>query len=299
MTATITANCKRRRLTATPLSGRVTGLRAIRRAPPRVQRRLGWVAVGGTTLITGGAGYIGMLAAEQLLEAGHEVRVLDSLLHGQEDLAASLRERGVELIAADVRDAAARGEALRGADAVVHLAAIVGDPACALDPEAAQAVNVDASMALIEDAAAAGVSRFVMASTCSNYGRMADPTVPINETACSPRCRSTPSRRWRSRRRCSRSTRRRSRSPACASPPSTASRRGCASTSPSTSSRATCGRTAGSRCSASSSGGPTSTSATPRAGSAPCSRRRPSWSPARSSTSATRPRTTASSTSWS
>jgi len=43
--------------------------------------------VAGTTLITGGAGYIGMLAAEQLLEAGHEVRVLDSLLHGQEDLA--------------------------------------------------------------------------------------------------------------------------------------------------------------------------------------------------------------------
>ena len=72
--------------------------------------------MGGTTLITGGAGYIGMLAAEQLLEAGHEVRVLDSLLHGQEDLAASLRERGVELIVADVRDGAARGEALRGAD---------------------------------------------------------------------------------------------------------------------------------------------------------------------------------------
>ena len=138
--------------------------------------------MGGTTLITGGAGYIGMLAAEQLLEAGHEVRVLDSLLHGQDDLAASLRERGVELIAADVRDGAARGEALRGADHVVHLAAIVGDPACAIDPEAAQAVNVDASMALIEDAAAAGVSRFVMASTCSNYGRMADPATPIDET---------------------------------------------------------------------------------------------------------------------
>src|SRR3954447_4932 len=122
-----------------------------------------------------------MLAAEQLLEAGHEVRVLDSLLHGQEDLAESLRERGVELIVADVRDGAARSEALRGADHVVHLAAIVGDPACAIDPEAAQAVNVDASLALIEDAAAAGVSRFVMASTCSNYGRMADPTVPVTE----------------------------------------------------------------------------------------------------------------------
>jgi nucleoside-diphosphate-sugar epimerase len=133
----------------------------------------------GTTLITGGAGYIGMLAAEELAEAGHEVRVLDSFLHGQQALAEGLR---AELIAGDIRDADARAEALRGADNVVHLAAIVGDPACARDPETAQAVNVDASLALIDDAAAAGVSRFVFASTCSNYGRMDDPTVPITET---------------------------------------------------------------------------------------------------------------------
>ena len=63
----------------------------------------------------------------------------------------------------------------------MHLAAIVGDPACALDPETAQAVNVDAALALVHDAARAGVERFVFASTCSNYGRMADPTVPITE----------------------------------------------------------------------------------------------------------------------
>ncbi len=135
----------------------------------------------GRTLITGGAGYIGMVLAEELLAAGHEVRVLDSLLHGQEGCAHALRERGVEVMVGDVRDGGARSEALRDAEGVVHLAAIVGDPACARDPEAAQAVNVDASLALIADAAAAGVSRFVMASTCSNYGRMADPTVPVTE----------------------------------------------------------------------------------------------------------------------
>jgi nucleoside-diphosphate-sugar epimerase len=136
----------------------------------------------GTTLITGGAGYIGMLVAEELLEAGHEVRVLDSLLHDQQRCADALRAQGVELIVGDVRDGGARSEALRGADNVVHLAAIVGDPACARDPDTAQAVNVDASFALVEDAAAAEVSRFVFASTCSNYGRMDDPTVPITET---------------------------------------------------------------------------------------------------------------------
>jgi nucleoside-diphosphate-sugar epimerase len=65
---------------------------------------------------------------------------------------------------------------------VVHLAAVVGDPACARDPELSQEVNVDAAHALVSDAQAAGVSRLVFASTCSNYGRMTDPTVPIDES---------------------------------------------------------------------------------------------------------------------
>jgi nucleoside-diphosphate-sugar epimerase len=133
------------------------------------------------TLITGGAGYIGMMLAAELLEAGGEVVALDSLLHGQADRAAELRERGVRVVEGDIRDPAARADALTGADAVVHLAAIVGDPACARDPELAREVNVDAAKALAEDAGRAGVERFVMASTCSNYGRMTDPTVPIDE----------------------------------------------------------------------------------------------------------------------
>jgi len=65
----------------------------------------------------------------------------------------------------------------------VHLAAIVGDPACARDPELARAVNVDGTRALVADALERGVERFVFASTCSNYGRMADPTVPVDENA--------------------------------------------------------------------------------------------------------------------
>ena len=64
----------------------------------------------------------------------------------------------------------------------MHLAAIVGDPACARDPELSNEVNVEGSRALVADARAAGVERLVFASTCSNYGRMADPTVPIDES---------------------------------------------------------------------------------------------------------------------
>jgi nucleoside-diphosphate-sugar epimerase len=135
----------------------------------------------GTTLITGGSGYIGSLLAKELLENGHGVRVLDSLLHGQEDIAAEQEQAGIEVVRGDIRDADARAKALDGAEAVVHLAAIVGDPACALDPEVSNDVNVKATESLVADAKAAGVSRLVFASTCSNYGRMADPTVPITE----------------------------------------------------------------------------------------------------------------------
>jgi nucleoside-diphosphate-sugar epimerase len=132
--------------------------------------------------VTGGAGYIGALVVDELLQAGHDVRVLDVLLHGQEDIASELEARGVEVIRADIRDAEARERAVEGADAVVHLAAIVGDPACGRDPELSNSVNVEGSRALVEDARRLGVERLVFASTCSNYGRMADPTVPIDET---------------------------------------------------------------------------------------------------------------------
>jgi nucleoside-diphosphate-sugar epimerase len=134
------------------------------------------------TTVTGGAGYVGGLVVDELLQAGHEVKVLDVLLHGQEDVAAGLAARGVDVVRGDVRDADARREALQGADAVVHLAAIVGDPACGRDPELSQAVNVEGSRAVVSDARELGLSRLVFASTCSNYGRMADPTVPIDET---------------------------------------------------------------------------------------------------------------------
>jgi nucleoside-diphosphate-sugar epimerase len=132
-------------------------------------------------LITGGSGYIGSLLADELSQSGREVRVLDSLLHDQRDIAAEQEQAGVQVVEADIRDADARGRALAGVDEVVHLAAIVGDPACARDPELSDDVNVQATRDLVADARAAGVERLVFASTCSNYGRMADPTVPITE----------------------------------------------------------------------------------------------------------------------
>jgi nucleoside-diphosphate-sugar epimerase len=116
-----------------------------------------------------------------LLADGHDVRVLDTLLHGGDSLLGVWAHPNFEFVHGDIRDQAIRKTALDQVEAVVHLAAIVGDPACARHPDVARAVNLDSSFALINESRKAGVSRFVFASTCSNYGKMKDSTQYVNE----------------------------------------------------------------------------------------------------------------------
>jgi nucleoside-diphosphate-sugar epimerase len=132
-------------------------------------------------LVTGGAGYIGSVASRILLEQGHQVRVLDSLQFDGRSLLGVYTSDNFEFIKGDVRSAEDRDRAVDGVDAVVHLAAIVGDPACARDPELTKQVNLSASLDLFAAARNARVERFIFASTCSNYGRMSDPTDYVNE----------------------------------------------------------------------------------------------------------------------
>jgi nucleoside-diphosphate-sugar epimerase len=121
------------------------------------------------------------MVTRALLTAGYQVRVLDSLMHTGSALLSLVPEDRFEFVKGDVRSADTLRTAVAGVDGVVHLAAIVGDPACARDPELARAVNLDASLQLFELSQAAGVQRFVFASTCSNYGRMKDPTSYVTE----------------------------------------------------------------------------------------------------------------------
>ena len=123
-------------------------------------------------LVTGGAGYVGSTLVPLLLADGHCVRVLDRLLHGGESLLGVWCQPGFEFVHGDVCDQVQVRAGVAGMDAVVHLAAVVGDPACARQPGLARAVNFEASIALIEESQRAGVERFVFASTCSNYGKM-------------------------------------------------------------------------------------------------------------------------------
>ena len=132
-------------------------------------------------LVTGGAGYVGSTLVPLLLAEGHTVRVLDSLLHGGESLLGVWAHPAFQFTRGDIRDRSEIQQAVSGCDAVVHLAAIVGDPACAREPDVSRAVNLDGSLALLEESRKAGVRRFVFASTCSNYGKMSDPTKYVDE----------------------------------------------------------------------------------------------------------------------
>jgi nucleoside-diphosphate-sugar epimerase len=138
-------------------------------------------------LVTGGAGYVGSLLIDKLLRRGHRVRVLDALVHGfVPSLLTAWGDPLFEFIRGDVRDANARAVALKDVDAVVHLAAIVGDPACAREPELAREVNLEATKKLVDDATRAGVDRFVFASTCSNYGKRDNGSLATEEDELKP-----------------------------------------------------------------------------------------------------------------
>ncbi len=132
-------------------------------------------------LVTGGAGYVGSTLVPLLLADGHRVRVLDTLLHGGESLLGIWFQPRFEFVHGDVCDRAQLQAAVAGIEAVVHLAAVVGDPACARQPGLARTVNLEASLALIEESQRAGASRFVFASTCSNYGKMNDANQYLDE----------------------------------------------------------------------------------------------------------------------
>lgn len=130
-------------------------------APPQRAKRI---------LVTGGAGYLGSVVVAQLIARGSKVRVLDALLFGDKSLDAVKSNPNCEVVRGDVRDAAAVAAAMKSCDAVVHLAAIVGDAACDENQQLAAEVNRAATRTLIEMAPACGIRRFIFASSCSVYG---------------------------------------------------------------------------------------------------------------------------------
>ena len=124
----------------------------------------------GPVLIVGGAGYIGTHVVDLLLQEGRSVRVLDSLMYGRETLSDFLGNPSFELIEGDATDIAKLAQAMKDVSAVVHLAGLVGDPACSIDQEFTRHTNIISTRMIKDVAQAMGVHRFVFASSCSVYG---------------------------------------------------------------------------------------------------------------------------------
>jgi len=124
--------------------------------------------------VTGGAGYIGSILIRMLLEDGYEVTLFDKFYFGKDSITSINADKNFKIVEGDIRDRRLLEETIPGHDAVIHLAAIVGDPACAADADLAVQVNFNATVTVAEIAKKSGIERFVFASTCSVYGANQD-----------------------------------------------------------------------------------------------------------------------------
>jgi nucleoside-diphosphate-sugar epimerase len=119
-------------------------------------------------LVTGGAGYIGSLLVPKLLDFGYRVEVIDNFMYRQTSLANLFRNPNFDLTVGDVRDDSLLKKSLANSDVVIPLAAIVGAPACAKDPQLASAVNKDSMLKLFSMISKS--QRVLMPTTNSAYG---------------------------------------------------------------------------------------------------------------------------------
>jgi nucleoside-diphosphate-sugar epimerase len=132
-------------------------------------------------LVTGGAGYIGSLLCPMLLAAGHHVILLDRFLFGPRPILHFSTHPKLEIVTGDVRDRALVQGLVAKADVVIHLAAIVGFPACSADEALATTTNVGGTRNVAD--ALSKQQMFFFASTGSTYGRVegvANEDFPIN-----------------------------------------------------------------------------------------------------------------------
>lgn len=132
-------------------------------------------------LVTGVAGYIGSVLTQKLLRKNYEVIGIDNLSFGGESLISFYGNPLFTFLKGDIRDVDFIQKILPDVTDIVHLAAIVGDPACSKQPQLATEINWIASKTLFDFAnSSKNIKRFIFASTCSNYGKM-DGDVYLNE----------------------------------------------------------------------------------------------------------------------
>lgn len=138
-----------------------------------------------TVIVTGGAGYVGSVLSRKLLENGFCVICIDNLRYGGRSLIDIADHPNFIFKKADITNYKTVDKIIDAYPAycLVHLAAIVGDPACKLEPYLARNVNLQASIHLLEKAKEKGIKKFLFASTCSNYGKMKGSTEYVDENS--------------------------------------------------------------------------------------------------------------------
>ena len=132
-------------------------------------------------LIVGGAGYIGSILAEMIIDKGWRVRVLDNLLYEQDSLSRFSKKDGFSFVMGDICDLNTQVENIKGIDCVVFLAEIVGDPSCKYLPQTALKTNYLAVNSMANLCAHTNINRFVYTSSCSVYGASSNPDDLLNE----------------------------------------------------------------------------------------------------------------------
>ena len=125
-------------------------------------------------LVTGGAGYIGSALVPKLLEAGYDVKVFDNLIFGDAGLAA-VKDK-IEMVQGDVRQPPA--DLMNGVWAVIHLAGLSAEPVSYMNPRYTDLVNHIGTENIAKLAKAAGIERFIFASSCSVYFTYDTPHIP-------------------------------------------------------------------------------------------------------------------------
>ncbi len=134
-------------------------------------------------LLIGGGGYLGTVLTGRLVESGYNVRILDSFIYGKKSIQGFKNDDRIEIIEGDIRNIETVNKTMNGIDSVIHLAAVVGDPASASRPEQTIETNQLASLMLAQVCKLKGIQRFIYASTCSVYGvgkDVLDEDAPLN-----------------------------------------------------------------------------------------------------------------------
>lgn len=134
-----------------------------------------------TVLVIGGAGHIGSVLCQELVDEGYTVKALDNLIYGKEGIADLLDRDDFTLIEGDMRSIETIVDGINGVDAVVHLAALVGDPASAIDSQKTLELNYHSVKLVAEICKYHQINRFIFASTCSVYGRSHSPEKLLTE----------------------------------------------------------------------------------------------------------------------